>query len=168
MLAFADVCANSYYGAGRASLIERAYAMAESGEYETAVRSLEKALERRPADPDLHDALADLLDALGRTDDALVHRSIYARISCDPEAKWKLAQAYASAKQYDWAIAVLNESIRMGTANELTYRFLAFCYDRSGARALAEKARAVAESLARESKPKDCDSEDVVQLKQYM
>jgi predicted Zn-dependent protease len=166
--ALCRVSSMGYRGSGSAILIDRAYAMAERGQYGTAASSLEKALARRPDDADLHDALADLLEAVGRDEEALQHRMAYARQRSDSEAQWKLAQAYVSSAQYERAAEVLRECLRTGGGGEVTYRLLAFCYDRMGLEGPARAARATADGLAKQSGGEPDRGRRVIELKQYM
>lgn len=155
-------------GAGGGRLVQRAYAMVENGDYGPAVCSLEEAIAQQPDDSDLHDALADVLEALGLYDKALAHRILCAEMSSNMDARRKLAQAYVTSQRYDRAISVLDECVQMGGANEALYRFLAFCYAKTGARAQAEDMRAMADSLAGNPKnPHRCIG-PTVELKQYM
>ena len=133
---------------GTAKCVRRAYALMEGGSCDEAAAVLERGLQQNPADACLHAALAEALNGMGCSSQALDHYSIWARLEPhNPSALWALGTAYAGCHRYREAISTLQRYASLGGVDRAFYRLLSYCYRKAGQPAQARRARHKADLL---------------------
>ena len=151
------------------SRIREANACIERGSYAEAIGLLEEALCRHPADLELHAAIAEAQEGLGRRSEALTHYEFCARQDPDSaHALWALATAYVRAGRHQQAIRALEKYARLHGLEKPCLRLLCYCYCKVGAAGRARQLRSQADLLMDGEKGAPAQPDEGQEILQYM
>ena len=102
-------------------------------DWEGSEREFQKALELNPNDPAVHDEYATLLEAMGRTDEAIVE--VNKARELDPLSlliSRNTGRAYYYARRYDRAIQIWQETAEMDRSFPAVNNWLTWVYEAEG------------------------------------